>query len=165
LYLSKCPWIDDDLANEAYLRMGNVTCVTFSYTFLHALFYMLCKGWSTTNNTVDRNQATNLTLVMGVVYLMYSAYFLAADLNGMARIICTIMTVIYVIIGYANISSIGKQISVVQALIVENDAVPASFQQSIRLKLKMLRLVRVVMWLFFLPKVVHYFLEGVNSQN
>jgi hypothetical protein len=62
--------------------MGKVTSVTFTYTFIHALFFMLAKGWNTTNQIVDRNQATNLTLIMGVIYLIYSAYFLASDSLG-----------------------------------------------------------------------------------
>jgi len=47
---SNCPWTDPDLSTEAYLRMGKVTVVTFSYTFIHALMFMLAKGWATTNN-------------------------------------------------------------------------------------------------------------------
>jgi len=51
----KCPWAEADIAAEAYLRMGKVTSVTFTYTFIHAVLFMLCKGWSTTNHGVDRN--------------------------------------------------------------------------------------------------------------
>ena len=83
----KCPWVDEDIAPEAYLKMGKVTSVTFSYTFLHAFLYMLCKGWSLTVHTVDRNQATNVTMVMGLIYLMYSAYFLSIDFTGMMEFV------------------------------------------------------------------------------
>jgi hypothetical protein len=44
-----CPWETANVAEDAYLRMGKVTAVTFTYTFLHALFFMLSKGWNTTN--------------------------------------------------------------------------------------------------------------------
>ena len=50
-----CPWTDTLDASEAYLRMGKVTIVTFSYTFLHAVFFLLCKGWATANHDVDRD--------------------------------------------------------------------------------------------------------------
>ena len=50
-----CPWSQNDYATEAYLKMGRITSVTFTYTFIHALFYMLSRGWSTTIHTVDRN--------------------------------------------------------------------------------------------------------------
>ena len=77
-YYMQCPWADADIAT-----MGKVTSVTFTYTFIHALFFMLAKGWSTTTQNVDRNEATNLTIVMGLVYLIYSAYFLSSDFEGM----------------------------------------------------------------------------------
>jgi hypothetical protein len=51
---SKCPWADD-MEVEAYLKMGKVTAVTFTYTFIHAVLFMLCKGWSTTNRGIDRD--------------------------------------------------------------------------------------------------------------
>ena len=51
----KCPWGSADVAEDAYLRMGKVTAVTFTYTFIHALLFMLSKGWNTTTQVVDRN--------------------------------------------------------------------------------------------------------------
>jgi hypothetical protein len=128
-----------DIATDAYLRMGKVTCVTFSYTFLHAVFFMICRGWSTTSNTVDRNQATNLTMVMGLVYLIYSAYFLSSDMTGMVQIINIMLTFVYLLLGIVNVRYLDKQISIVHGLIIDNYGVPASFQQSIRLKMAMLR--------------------------
>jgi len=90
--------------------MGKVTSVTFTYTFIHALFFMLCKGWNTTTQLVDRNQATNLTLVMGVIYLVYSAYFLSKDYPGMNEFINGMLAVLYFIIGLTNLKSITAQI-------------------------------------------------------
>lgn len=100
---NQCPWCESNLAAEAYLKMGKVTSVTFTYTFIHAFFYMLCKGWSITNHGVDRNQATNLTIVMGLVYLVYSAYFLSADFAGMMTFVNFVLAVIYFILGINNI--------------------------------------------------------------
>ena len=50
-----CPWDAPKNQKDAYVRMGKVTLVTFTYTFIHALFFMLAKGWNTTNQIVDRN--------------------------------------------------------------------------------------------------------------
>lgn len=50
-----CPWDASNRSQDAYVRMGKVTSVTFTYTFIHALFFMLAKGWNTTNQNVDRN--------------------------------------------------------------------------------------------------------------
>lgn len=103
---NKCPWDSADIAEDAYIKMGKVTLITFTYTFLHALLYMLCKGWNTTNQAVDRNQATNLTLVMGLMYLMYSAYFLSSEILGMKSIIDSVLSLLYFFLGLANFRSL-----------------------------------------------------------
>lgn len=102
----KCPWDSADIAEDAYIKMGKVTLITFTYTFLHALLYILCKGWNTTNQQVDRNQATNLTLVMGLMYLMYSAYFLSSEISGMKAIIDSGLAMIYFCLGLVNFKSL-----------------------------------------------------------
>jgi len=101
-----CPWDSADVAQDAYLRMGQVTSVTFTYTFIHALYFMLCKGWNTTNLLIDRNQATNLTLVMGVIYLVYSAYFLSSDFDGMKVFINFVLASLYLFLGITNFKSV-----------------------------------------------------------
>ena len=111
-----CPWDSADVAQDAYLRMGQVTSVTFTYTFLHALLFMLSKGWNTTNQVVDRNQATNLTLVMGVIYLVYSAYFLSSDFPGMNEFVNAVLAFLYFIIGLSNFKSLSEQISLIKQL-------------------------------------------------
>lgn len=94
--------------------MGKVTSVTFTYTFIHALFFMLSKGWNTTNQVVDRNQATNLTLVMGIIYLMYSAYFLSTDFVGMGEFVNAVLAFIYMILGIVNYKSLCDQVILVK---------------------------------------------------
>lgn len=49
-----------------------------------ALFYLISSGWNTINFTLTRNQATQMTIVMAAVYLVYSAYFLSGDFDGMS---------------------------------------------------------------------------------
>ena len=125
---NKCPWVDEDIAPEAYLKMGKVTSVTFSYTFLHAFLYVLCKGWGLTVNSVDRNQATNVTMVMGLIYLMYSAYFLSIDFQGMMEFVDIVLAFVYLILGCVNFKSLTQQIYMVkQFLIQADDSVPADF--------------------------------------
>ena len=101
-----CPWDSADVAQDAYLRMGQVTSVTFTYTFIHALYFMLCKGWNTIYLLIDRNQATNLTLVMGVIYLVYSAYFLSSDFDGMKVFINFVLASLYLFLGITNFKSV-----------------------------------------------------------
>ena len=101
--------------------MAKVTNITFTYTFIHAFMYLLCKGWSTTTDQVDRNQATNLTMIMGIVYLMYSAFFLSSDFPEMQKIVDFISAVLYFILGIINLNNIGSQVQLVKEFLINAD--------------------------------------------
>ena len=103
-----CPWVNADMADQAYLKMGKVCTVTFSYTFIHAIFYVLCRGWSITDQQVDRNQATNLTTVMGIIYLIYSAYFLSADFQSWIKVVNVFVAIVYLVLGIVNIRNLSE---------------------------------------------------------
>ena len=107
---NQCPWVEIDIATQAYLRMGKVTSVTFTYTFINAIYFLLCRGYATTVHAVNRDQATNLTMVMGIIYLLYSAYFLSSDFQSMAKVVNLMIAFVYFILGFINIGSLSKEI-------------------------------------------------------
>jgi len=76
--------------------MARISVVTISYTIYLAYFYLLCKGWSTTIAQLSRNQATNLTMIMGAVYLAYSAYFLSTDFTTISKVMDIILCLTYI---------------------------------------------------------------------
>jgi hypothetical protein len=47
-YYKSCPWVDKDIAVETYLNMGRITTITFKFTFLHALLYIISLGYGLT---------------------------------------------------------------------------------------------------------------------
>jgi hypothetical protein len=55
----------------------------------------MSKGWGTTAVQLNRNQATNLTMIMGGVYLAYSAYFLSLDFTVVYTVMNIIMVLLY----------------------------------------------------------------------
>ena len=107
-----CPWVGAS-PDQAYLKMGKVCTVTFSYTFIHAIFYVLCHGWSITDQQVGRDQATNLTMVMGVIYLIYSAYFLSADFQSWTEVVNIFVAAVYLCLGVVNLRNLYSQIRIV----------------------------------------------------
>lgn len=147
--------------------MGKVCTVTFSYTFIHAIFYVLCHGWSITDQQVDRDQATNLTMVMGVIYLIYSAYFLSADFQSWTEVVNIFVAAVYLCLGVVNLRNLYSQISIVKDYLVDQgpNAAPAAFQQSVRLKYQMLRQLSVVIFIFFFNKFMLYALQGFNTAD
>ena len=89
---------------------------------------MLCKGWNTTCQVMDRNQATNLTLVMGVIYLIYSAYFLSSDFSSMQYFVNAVLAFIYLTLGIINLKSLNEQLNLLRSLVrFADEVVPVAF--------------------------------------
>lgn len=82
LYIDDCPWISQIDTSDRYVEMARISIVTISYTIYIAVLYLMCKGWNTILTQMNRNQATYLTMIMGGVYLTYSAYFLSNSFYG-----------------------------------------------------------------------------------
>ena len=101
-YYANCPWVNLTISAFAYLRMGKVVTVTFTFTFLHSLIYLICRGWKTTIITVERNQATNITMVGSMFYLLYSAYFLSTDYSQIYEFINIVLATVYFMFGLTN---------------------------------------------------------------
>ena len=110
---NRCPFIAADAESQAYIKMGKVTCVTFSYTFYHALFFMLSKGWMTTNSVIDRDNASNLVLITGLIYLLYSGHFLSYDFTLMGQIVDSFLAIVYLVLGLVDISCLFTQIKII----------------------------------------------------
>ena len=147
--------------------MGKVTTVTFSYTIFHAIFYLLCRGWSITSQQVDRNQATNLTMVMGLVYLLYSAHFLSSDFPGMDQFVDYLLCLVYFLFGFYNLKSLHKQRKIVKQYIMHQDDgdLPnnQAFQNCVKLKYRILTRFNYVMIVFFCSKTFLYFFKGMYN--
>jgi hypothetical protein len=106
LYLNKCPWVISEDPSEKYIDMARISIITLSYTVMLALMYLMSKGWNVIIFQMSRDQATTLTMIMGSVYLAYSAYFLSSDFNSISVFIKLIMAVVYMVLGYLNTKNI-----------------------------------------------------------
>ena len=59
---------------------------------------------------------------MGITYLMYSAYFLSNDVDGMSSVINFFLSVLYLVLGITNILSLKKILRILRTFLVNNDA-------------------------------------------
>ena len=146
--------------------MGKVVTVTFTFTFLHSLIYLICRGWKTTIITVERNQATNITMVGSMFYLLYSAYFLSTDYSQIYEFINIVLATVYFMFGLTNHVAISQQIRLVRRYLLSNDdVVPDSFKTAIRLKYNMLRRMRLFTDIFYFVRFLFYFYEGMEEND
>lgn len=68
-----------ETANK-YLIMGLISFETLFQTILLTNFFAIAKGWGIVRYYVLREEATHVTIVLGVVYLHYSALFVTIEL-------------------------------------------------------------------------------------
>lgn len=81
-FIDDCPWTNQTNSSDKYIEMARISIVTISYTIFLAVLYLMSKGWNTIVFQMNRNQATYLTMIMGGVYLTYSAFFLSNGFTG-----------------------------------------------------------------------------------
>jgi len=107
-------------------------------------------------------------MVMGIVYLMYSAYFIGEDVDGMITMVNLMLAAVYFILGIINYRALFVKIRTLNAFLagalVENEA-PESFCYSVKLKLKMLRRLNWVMIFFYAPMFFFFLFSTMNSGN
>ena len=60
-------------------------------------------------------------MVMGVIYLMYSAYFLAGDIEGMLPIVNFLLAMVYIIIGVVNYRALYKKTKLIKNFLIDGD--------------------------------------------
>lgn len=87
IFLNACPWVSyyGQDSSEKYIEMARITVVTITNTIFLAVLYLMSKGWNTTLFFMTRNQATYVTMIMGAVYLTYSAYFLSIGFTAISE--------------------------------------------------------------------------------
>ena len=101
IWLNYCPWVDMSNSSYQYIQMARISIITICYTVFIAIFYLLSKGWQLCVQQLNRNQATNLTMIMGAVYLLYSAYFLSVDFASIYKIMSIIISLLYLGLAYS----------------------------------------------------------------
>ena len=76
LYHATCP---GKSPTAGYLYLAKCSTYTLYYTFLFTLFLLVSKGYCVTRYGLFRQEVTVVAVVMGAVYLSYSAYTLDPD--------------------------------------------------------------------------------------
>ena len=65
------------------MMMAIVTISTIYQTVFVSLVLLLSKGWMVSRASLSRNDLSTITLLMGAVYLTYSAYYVSINIQGM----------------------------------------------------------------------------------
>lgn len=63
--------------------MALVTISTIYQTVYVAILLLVAKGWNVARSSLSRKDLSSITLLMGAVYLTYSAYYVSINISGM----------------------------------------------------------------------------------
>jgi hypothetical protein len=137
MYVGDCPW--EDQLTGRYLLMALVTVSTIYQTVFVAILLLISKGWILIRGSLTRQQATSITMMMGAVYLTYSAYYVSVNVNGIKSLISMIINILYIVLFIVVIKNSLKVLAVLKlhySIIQNNDVL--SLQDSIRLKISII---------------------------
>lgn len=139
------------------MQMSRISVITITYTVFLSFLYLICKGWSTTIQQLTRNQATNLTMIMGGVYLSYSAYFLSVDFRVIYIIMNVLMSILYASLGVIFIKNCVENIKLCESYLAEMVNGEANIMQdSLQVKKTMIKWIGVGAAGFCFTKILLY---------
>jgi hypothetical protein len=86
--------------------MALVTIATVYQTILTACLLLIAKGWSITRYTLPKNDLSSITLLMGAVYLTYSAFYVSENVKSMSYFVTFFLNLLYLCLLYTCVKSI-----------------------------------------------------------
>jgi hypothetical protein len=93
VFYNACPW---KAANGVqYLQIVQIALVTIFNTLFVGLCLFISKGWSIMRNSFTREELSSITMIVGIFYLVYSAYFIASDIPSLKVVIIVILIIMY----------------------------------------------------------------------
>ena len=118
---------------------------------------------------MSRSQATYLTMIMGGVYLAYSAYFLSNGFTGVLYFMLAVMILMYALMGIVNSKNIIQCVKLLQSFITQsrNEQVIDTQLMLPQLILKKSILFKflIITMGYFLMKVVVYMTFAISKNQ
>lgn len=145
--LFTCPFKGD---KTEYISLAISSSFTLFYTFLYTLFLLLSKGYCVTRYVLIRSEVTVVAILMGAVYLGYSAYTIQP--NELFPLLCCLILAVFCVIGkygLLTVKSLKRQISSLER---------SGIQDLIRPARRKLRMMSVFTGCF----VFYFFIELVS---
>ena len=78
--------------------MALVTLSTIYQTIFISIILLLSKGWSIARSSLARHDLSTITLMMGAIYLVYSAFYVSINIEGMKLFISVVLNALYLIL-------------------------------------------------------------------
>lgn len=162
-FTGSCPWQNQIQAK--YLVMSIVTISTIFQTIFVSMILLLSKGWGYARSNLSRDDLSSVTIAMGGVYLVYSAYFVASNIEGLTYFVQVLLNSLYVIlltVVLKNAFDTRQLLKEQQRVIYDNNVEP--LMAAINLKVKTVnRFIAITITYFTFAIIVNGLIPAVQQ--
>mmetsp|Transcript_25191 Transcript_25191/g.29031 ORF Transcript_25191/g.29031 Transcript_25191/m.29031 type:complete len:208 (-) Transcript_25191:429-1052(-) len=162
VYFNACPW--NQANGVQYLQIVQIALITIFNTLFVGLCLFISKGWSIMRNAFTREELSSITMIVGIFYLVYSAYFIASDIPSLKIVIIVILIIMYVWVALTCVKNCLVNIRTLRSHIMITGAEEIILDA---LKLKKYLMVNfcAITFLFYLNKIVYNGLYTFINNN
>jgi hypothetical protein len=162
VYFMSCPWTTT--SGVQYLQIVQIALVTIFNTLFVGLCCFISKGWSIMRNSFTREELSSITMIVGIFYLVYSAYFIASDIPSLKIVIIVILIVMYIWVALTWLKNCLVNIRTLKAHIeiTNSDEI---IMESLKLKKYLMTNFCVITLLFYTNKIIHSALKTFIENN
>lgn len=115
VFWKACPWLGPKGENVRYLQIIQIALVTVFNTFFVGLCAFLSKGWALMRTQFNRDELSSMSMIVAVFYLVYSAYFIASDIESLKVIIVVLLSAMHLWVVYSCSMNIMKNIKILNS--------------------------------------------------
>ena len=162
IFFLSCPWSAG--SGVQYLQIIQIALVTIFNTLFVGLCCFISKGWSIVRNSFTREELSSITMIVGIFYLVYSAYFIASDIPSLRVVIIVILIIMYIWVALTCLKNSLMNIQTIKSHI----AVTGSDEiilKSLKLKKSLMVNFCIMTTLFYANKIVHSALRTFIDNN
>jgi hypothetical protein len=162
VYYKACPWSETN--GVQYLQIVQIALVTIFNTLFVGLWCFISKGWSIMRNSFTREELSSITMIVGIFYLVYSAYFIASDIPSLKVVIIVILIIMYFWVALTCLKNCIINIRTLKSHIgiTGNDEV---IMEALKLKKYLMVNFWIITCLFYFNKIIYNALYTFINEN
>ena len=151
VFYNACPWNQN--SGVQYLQIVQIAMITIFNTLFVGLCLFISKGWSIMRSTFTREELSSITMIVGIFYLVYSAYFIASDIPSLKVVIIIILIIMYLWVAITWVKNCIVNIRTLRShiLITGSEEI---IMDSLKLKKSLMVNFWIVTLLFYANKIV-----------
>jgi len=162
IFYYSCPWNESN--GVQYLQIVQIALVTIFNTLFVGLCCFISKGWSIVRNSFTREELSSITMIVGIFYLVYSAYFIASDIPSLRVVIIVILIIMYVWVAITCLRNSLVNIKTLKSHI-EITGPDEVILESLKLKKSLMTNFCIMTMLFYTNKIIHSALRTFIDKN